>query len=159
MNTIEEIAGELCKILFPIEDRIYFGNSGSEIAVCTLSSMRLLDEITNSSLMSKVNIAGRLLSENRGIEMLVRHVISSGNIRTILLCGKDTTGHRSGHSLLCLHQNGIDESGRIVGSNSPDPVTSLTYEEVMMFQNQIKIIDRIGETNISNLKPEIYKTQ
>jgi len=160
MNTIEEIAGELCKILFPIEDRIYFGNSESNIAVCTLSSMRLLDEITNSALMSNVNIAGRLLSENKGIEMLVRHVISNETIRIILLCGKDTAVHRPGHSLLCLHQNGIDKAGRIVGSKSPDPVTSLTYVEVATFQNQIKIIDRIGETDISNLKSEIaYKTQ
>ncbi len=155
MNLIEEIAGELCKILFPIEDKIYFGNSKSDIAICTLSSMELLYKITNSSLMSKINIAGRLLSENTGIETLVRYVTSNKKIRVILLCGKDTIGHRPGHSLLCLYQNGIDSDGRIIGSQSPDPVLSLTDQEVIKFQNQIRIIDRIGEINISHLESEI----
>jgi tetrahydromethanopterin S-methyltransferase subunit A len=155
MNPIEEIAGELCKILLPIEDRVYFGSSESNLAVCTLSSMKLLGEIANSSLMAKVNIAGRLLSENKGIDLLVRHVISDGKIRTIMLCGKDTAGHRPGHSLLCLYQNGMDKDGRIVGSQSPDPILSLTNVEVKRFQNQVRIIDKIGETSILNLRPEI----
>ncbi|MDE1763107.1 MAG: tetrahydromethanopterin S-methyltransferase subunit A [Thaumarchaeota archaeon] len=159
MNLVEEIAGELCKILLPIEDRVYFGNSESNVSVCTLSSMNLLDEIANSSLMSKINVAGRLLSENKGIDMLVRHVTSNAKIRVIVLCGKDTTGHRPGYSLLCLHKNGTDKNGRIIGSQSPDPVVSLTNSEVSRFQNQIKIIDRIGETDISNLKTTIIKIQ
>ncbi len=157
MNLIEEIAGEICKILFPIEDKVYFGNSMSGVAVCTLSSMKLLDEIANSSLMSKINIAGRLFSENKGVEALVRHVISNQKISVVILCGRDTTGHKAGHSLLYLHQNGIDRDGRIVGSQSPDPFLSLTSEEVARFQNQVTIIDRIGKTNISNLESELIK--
>jgi tetrahydromethanopterin S-methyltransferase subunit A len=155
MNPIEEIAGELCKILLPIEDRVYFGSSESNVAVCTLSSMKLLGEIVNSTLMAKVNIAGRLLSENKGIDLLVRHVISDRKIRTIILCGKDTVGHRPGHSLLCLYQNGMDKDGRIIGSQSPDPILSLTNGEAQRFQNQVRIIDKIGETEIANLRPEI----
>ncbi|MGI0046793.1 MAG: tetrahydromethanopterin S-methyltransferase subunit A [Nitrosotalea sp.] len=160
MNLIEDIAGELCKILLPIEDRVYFGNSESDVAICTLSSMKLLSEIAHSSLMTKVNIVGRLLSENKGIDSLVRNVLSDKKIHVIILCGKDTAGHRSGHSLLCLYQNGIDQDGRITGSQSPDPVLSLTDGEITMFQNQIRIIDRMGEINISNLEQEITgKTQ
>jgi tetrahydromethanopterin S-methyltransferase subunit A len=155
MNPIEEIAGELCKVLLPIEDRVYLGSSESGVAVCTLSSMKLLGEIANSTLMAKVNIAGRLLSENKGIDLLVRHVISDRKIRTIILCGKDTAGHRPGHSLLCLYQNGMDKDGRIIGSQSPDPVLSLTNGEVQRFQNQVRIIDKIGQTEIANLRPEI----
>ncbi|HKU32704.1 MAG TPA: tetrahydromethanopterin S-methyltransferase subunit A [Candidatus Nitrosotalea sp.] len=159
MNLIEEIAGELCKILLPIEDRIYFGNPKSTVAVCTLSSMKLLDEIVTSSLISKVNVVGRLLSENKGIDMLVRHVISNPEISVIILCGKDTVGHKPGYSLLCLHKNGIDKDGKIIGSQSPDPILSLRNNEVIKFQNQVKIIDRMGEINISNLRSEINKIQ
>ena len=155
MNPIGEIAGELCKILLPIEDRVYFGNSESSVAVCTLSSMKLLSEIVNSPLMTKVNIAGRLLSENKGIDLLVRHVISNRKICIIVLCGKDTVGHRPGHSLLCLYQNGIDWDGKIIGSQSPDPVLSLTSGEVLRFQNQVRIIDKMGEVGILNLRPII----
>lgn len=155
MNPIEELAGELCKILLPIEDRVYFGNSQSGVAVCTLSSMKMLGEIASSSLMAKVNIAGRLLSENKGIDLLVRHVISDRKICTIIICGKDVAGHRPGHSLLCLYQNGMDRDGRIISSHSPDPILSLTNGEVQRFQEQVRIIDKRGETRISNLMAEI----
>jgi len=152
MNLVEEIAGELCKILLPIEEKIFFGNSKSSIAVCTLSSMRLLRKIANSPLMSEIAIAGRLLSENKGIDSLVRYVISNTKISLILLCGKDTVGHRPGHSLICLYKNGIDENCKIIGSQSPQPIVSLTKHEVSRFQNQVKIIDKIDEDRIYNLK-------
>lgn len=155
MNTIEDIVGQLCKILLPIEDKLYFGNQNSTLVVCTLSSMKLLKEIAGSSLMNKINVTGRLLSENKGIDLLVRYIISNEKIRTIILCGKDTAGHKPGHSLLCLYQNGIDQNVRIIGSKSPNPILSLTKEEVLRFQKQIKIIDKIGETNISKLQPKI----
>jgi tetrahydromethanopterin S-methyltransferase subunit A len=65
MNLIEDIAGELCKILLPIEEEIFFGESTSNIAICTLSSMNLLKEISHSDIIKEVAIAGRLLSENK----------------------------------------------------------------------------------------------
>ncbi len=156
MNLIEEIAGDLCKILLPIEDQLYLGNPNSTVAVCTLSSMRLLKEIANSSLMNTINIAGRLLSENKGIDHLIRYIISNKKIQTIILCGKDTIGHRPGHSLLCLHNNGLDQNNRIIDSSSPNPILSLTEQEVSRFQKQVKIINKIGETDISNLRLNLF---
>ena len=155
MNGIEEIAGEICKILLPIEDKLYFGNPDSTLVICTLSSMKLLKEISNSSLMNKIYVVGRLLSENKGIDLLVRHIISNEQIRTVILCGEDTVGHKPGHSILCLYRNGIDQNGVIIGSESPNPILTLTDMEVSRFQKQIKIINKIGETEISNLKQKI----
>lgn len=150
MNLIEEIAGELCKIILPIEETVYFGNPNSHIAMCTLSSMGLLKEIKKSSLIDKISIVGRLLSENKGIDSLVRHVISN-NITTIILCGKDTIGHRPGHSLLCLYHNGADQNHRIISSHSSDPIVTLSEEEISRFQNQVNIINQIGNIDISDL--------
>lgn len=152
MNLIEEIAGELCKILLPIEEKIFFGNSKSGIALCTLSSIKLLREIASSSLMKEISVAGRLLSENKGIDSLVRYVISNTKIDTIILCGEDTVGHRPGHSLVCLYTNGVGEDGTIIASQSPQPVVSITKQEVTRFQNQVKIVNKIGETRISKLQ-------
>ena len=152
MNLIGEIAGEICKILLPVDDRIYFGNPDSELAVCTLSSMGLLEQIANSDLMSEVNTAGRLMSENRGVETLVRGVLAKGRIRVLLLCGKDAAGHRAGQSLACLHGNGVDWRGRIIGSPSPDPLVRLSRQEVTLFQDTVRIIDRIGEDDISKIR-------
>lgn len=155
MNLIENLAGEICKIILPINEEVFFGNPKSSLAICTLSSMNLLKEIASSNLLSKVALVGRLFSENKGIDSLVRHVISNKNLETILLCGKDTPGHRPGHSLLNLYKNGVDNQRRIIGSSSPDPILTITKSEVFEFQNQVKLIDKIGETSISKIKPLI----
>ena len=149
------IAGEICKVLFPIDEEIFFGNPNSSIAVCTLSSLKLLKEIGDSPLMSKIAVVGRLLSENKGIDALVKYVISNKNIKTIFICGKDTPGHRSGHSLLNLYKNGVDFGGRITGSSSPDPILTLTQSQIDKFQKQVQLVDKIGETSISEIKLSI----
>ena len=158
MNIIENLAGEICKIILPINEEVYFGNPKSSLAICTLSSINLLKEIANSNLLSKIALVGRLFSENKGIDSLVRHVISNKNLEAILLCGKDTPGHRPGHSLLNLYKNGVDSQGRIIGSSSPDPILAITKSEIQEFQNQIKIIDQINETSISKINLLINAT-
>lgn len=155
MNLIEDIAGELCRILLPIEDEIFFGDPKSNIVICTLSSMSLLKDISKSSIIEEVAIAGRLLSENKGIDSLVRSVISNERIDTIILCGKDTLGHKPGDSLLCLYKNGINADQKIIGSSSPHPVLTVTKKQVSKFQGQVKIINKVGETSISQLKTMI----
>ncbi len=152
MNFMENIVGEICKILFPINDDVFFGNPRSSIVICTLSSMRLLKEIADSDLISKIAVVGRLLSENKGIDSLVKYIIANKTISAIIICGKDTYGHRPGHSLLELYKNGIDGDGRIIGSCSPDPLLTVTKSEVFAFQRQVKIADKIGETNVSKIK-------
>ena len=152
MNLIEDIAGELCKILLPIEEEVFFGDPKSNIAICTLSSINLLKEIANSSIIEEIAITGRLLSENKGIDSLVKSVLSNVKINTIILCGKDTLGHRPGYSLLCLYKNGIDENHKIINSPSPHPILTITKKEVAKFQGQVKIVNKIGETSISKLK-------
>ena len=152
MNFIENIAGEICRSIFPIKEEVFFGEPNSSLAVCTLSSMKLLNDIANSSVMSRLAVAGRILSENRGIDSLVSYVISNKNIKTIIICGKDTSGHRPGHSLLNLHKNGIDNEGRIIGSSSPNPVLTITKSNIAEFQKQVKLVDQIGETSLSKIE-------
>ncbi len=155
MNLIEDIAGELCRILLPIEEEVFFGESASNIAICTLSSIDLLKDITHSDIIKEIAIAGRLLSENKGIDSLIKSVISNEKIDTIILCGKDTIGHKSGDSLLCLYKNGLDQDHKIIGSVSPHPMLTITKKEMSKFQEQVKIINKIGETSISQLKNTI----
>lgn len=155
MNLVEDIAGELCRIILPIEEEVFFGNPKSNIAVCTLSSMSLLKDISKSSIIKEIAIAGRLLSENKGIDSLVRSVISNEKIDTIILCGKDTLGHKPGDSLLYLYKNGMDVNHKIIGSSSPHPILTVTKKEVSKFQGQVKIINKIGKTSISELKNTI----
>jgi tetrahydromethanopterin S-methyltransferase subunit A len=144
---LNDIAGEICKIILPIHEDVFYGNPRSNVAVCTLSSIKLLKEIAGSDAL-----AGRLLSENKGIDALIRHVNQNENLSVLILCGKEVPGHKAGHSLLQVHRYGIDADGRIVNSISPDPVLSVSNSEITKFQNKIRIIDAIGTTSLEDLR-------
>ena len=152
MNSIGNVIGELCKVILPIPEESYLGNIDSSIAICTLSSMDLLKKISNSYLLNHISIAGRLLSENKGIDSIIKYVNQNKKIKTIIVCGKEVLGHKAGHSLFELHKNGIDNYARIINSTSPDPFLAATKSEINYFQNEINLINIINEVNFDTIK-------
>lgn len=148
MNIIGEAIGELCKVILPINEEFYLGNSDSEIAICTLSSIDLLKNIANSEILHKISIVGRLLSENKGIDSIIKYVNKNHKVNTIIVCGKDVWGHKSGHSLFQLHKNGIDQNNRIINSSSPDPFLTVPKSEIKYFQDNVKLVNLINVTEI-----------
>ena len=157
MNSFGDILGIICKKLIPIPEEVYFGNTNSSISICTLSSIDLLKKIANSNLMQNISVAGRLLSENKGIDSLIQSVVSNSKIKIIILCGKEVSGHLAGHSLLALYENGIDYEGKILKSSSPEPILKVSKEEIERFRNQVQIINKIGTTNFSIIEKLINK--
>jgi tetrahydromethanopterin S-methyltransferase subunit A len=104
--------------------------------------------LTTSYKPSNVAIYGPLRTENIGIEKVVANVISNPRIRYLIVCGEEIRGHRSGGSLIALHKNGIDENKRIVDAPGAIPyIENLKEEAIKRFQQQIEIIDLIGEDN------------
>ena len=156
MNLLGNIFGEVCKTIFPIPEEIYFGNIKSSISICVLSSIPLLKEIANSELMNNISLVGRLFSENKGIDSIVRYVNSNPNEQTIIICGKEVWGHKPGYSLLALYENGIDTNGKIINSTSPDPYLTVTQKDVKKFQDKVTIINKIGITNIEKISKLLH---
>jgi len=155
MNTLGETIGELCKIILPISEECYRGNSNSSIAVCTLSSIDLLKKFENSKILDHISIVGRLLSENKGIDSIIQHVNKNQKITTIIVCGKEVWGHKAGHSLLQLHKNGVDKNNRIINSTSPDPFLRVSKSQIQYFQNNITIVNLINETDFETILDKI----
>ena len=147
MNALGEVIGELCKVILPINEEYYLGNPTSSIAVCTLSSISLLKNFANSEILNKISIAGRLLSKNKGIDSIIKYVNKMPQVNTIIVCGKEVWGHKSGHSLFELHKHGIDKNHRIINSKSPDPYLTVTESEIKYFQKNINLINLINETS------------
>ncbi|MGH9921521.1 MAG: tetrahydromethanopterin S-methyltransferase subunit A, partial [Nitrososphaerales archaeon] len=148
-NLLARFAGRVCEVLLPIKHDIFFGNEESSIAVCTLSSIDLLEQVSKSEMMNDVALAARLFSENKGIETLIEYVLEHPKIKYIVVCGKDTKGHLPGQALLALYKNGIDSSGRIIGALGKDPmIESVTKNRVDEFRTSAKIIDLVGVTDI-----------
>ena len=71
MNKLSDAIGKLCEVLLPIPEEFYIGNTNSSICVCTLSSIKLLKELKNSQIIENVAIAGRLFTENKGIDSII----------------------------------------------------------------------------------------
>jgi tetrahydromethanopterin S-methyltransferase subunit A len=149
---IENCIGEICKYLIPIKHEYYLGN-GRRFAICTLSSIKLLIEISNDTkLMNKVAIVGRLLSENNGIDKIIKYCLTEKELVHLIVCGKDGAGHRPGNSLIALSVNGITKEGKIIMSKSPYPYLVSSYEEVQTFRDRITIHNLIEETNLNSIR-------
>ena len=155
MNKLGDTIGKICEALLPIPEEFYIGNYNSSICICTLSSIKLLKEIKNSKIIDNVAIVGRLFTENKGIDSIIKYVNQNKKIKTIIVCGKDVWGHKSGHSLFELHKNGIDDNNRIINSTSPDPFLTVSESEIKYFQKQITLVNLINETNIELINNKI----
>jgi tetrahydromethanopterin S-methyltransferase subunit A len=137
---LEQAAGAVCKIIYPIPVTSFIGK-GTEVAICTLSSMDLLKKISDNPIMDKLLIVGRLFSENKGIDQLIQFCTTSPSIRYLILCGRDTNGHYPADALMNLMYFGLDEHNRIIGSKAPYPFISCHPNLVNKFREQIKLID------------------
>ena len=114
----------------------------SRICVATLAS--------DMEAFPDVCMVGSCKTENLGIEKIIINTISNSNIRFILVCGTESRGHLSGNTLLAIHKNGIDEQGRIIGSDGAIPfIENIPAKAIERFRQQVELIDRRGliETN------------
>lgn len=155
MNALGEAIGELCKILLPIPEEFYIGNSGSSLAICTLSNIDLLRKFSKPEWLDRLSIVGRLLSENKGIDSMVKYVNNNRKITTIIVCGKEVWGHKAGQSLFSLYENGMNENNRIIGSNSPDPYLTVSHSQIRYFQKNITLVNLIDETDFGKIVERI----
>ena len=155
MNALGEQIGKLCKIILPIPEESYLGDINSSIAVCTLSSINLLKKLANSEILNHISIVGRLLSENKGIDSIIKYVYKNQKIITIIVCGKEVWGHKAGHSLFQLHKNGVDKNNRIINSTSPDPYLTVSKSQIQYFQNNITLVNLINETDLKSIFDKI----
>ena len=81
----------------------YIGRRGKSIAICTLADIQLLEDISKSpDIMRKILIVGRLLSENKGIDAIIRFTLVHPELHYIIVCGKEVRGHQGQNIALTL---------------------------------------------------------
>jgi len=131
--------------MYPWSGEFRIGNPGSCVAVATLSRRIDLPE-------ERVAIWGEIRTENIGVEKVVANVISNPNIRRLIVWGEDVKGHRSGDVLIALNRNGIDAANRVLGSRGALPfIENIDTEAVQRYQEQIEVVDMIGNTSMDEL--------
>ena len=141
MINLESIAPE-----WPVVKGDYVvGMPESRIAVVTLAST--LESYPDAA------IWGTCKTENLGAEKIIANIISNSNIRYILICGGESRGHLAGQTLLALHKSGIDEHGRIIGSDGAIPfIENISKDAIERFQSQVKLIAHIGLTDLDKIQ-------
>jgi tetrahydromethanopterin S-methyltransferase subunit A len=120
---------------------VVFGAADSPIAVCTLGSRALLPALAGRP---EIAVAGRVFTENVGIERMVQNLAAFGSVRFLIVCGRETS-HRVGETIVALHKNGLDASQRVIGSTAPDPtMPNLSVDDLYRFQTRVEVLDMIG---------------
>lgn len=128
---------------WPVEaGRYKIGDKKSHIAVCTLSSLDI--ELS----MDNIAIIGKCVTENIGMEKIIRNIITNPHIRYLVLCGQEPKGHYVGQAFKCLIENGLDANKRIIGARGAMPlIKNVSDEQLEHFRQQIELIDMIEEEN------------
>jgi tetrahydromethanopterin S-methyltransferase subunit A len=133
---------------------------GAPVAVCTLNSDRLMDELARRG-PEGLAIVGTMRTENLGIERLIRNTLGNPNLRYLVLCGDDTRqaiGHLPGQSLQALFEHGIDGQGRIRGASGKRPVLkNVTPAHVAAFRRQVELVALVGETSPAVVSDHILR--
>ncbi len=137
--------------LYPWGGKFSEGNQDSPVAVVTLSDELKLPK-------EKVAIFGAMKTENLGVEKVIANIVSNPNIRYLIVCGREVRGHRSGDSIISIHQQGIDDNNRVIGAKSAIPyIENLPKEAIQRFKNQVEIIDLVDKTDLDEIISKINK--
>lgn len=154
----------------PEAGRYIRGNDYSPVAVCVILDTfdwaipPELNELVMVGVDSGAALAGMLQTENIGIEKIICNVVANPNIRYIVLCGRESTGHMPGETLLALKRNGVDETKRIIGSTALTPyLSNIPAQLIDRFNQQIVTIINLlckpGErdTQAPGLNPKVIE--
>ena len=125
----------------PVPGDYEVGNPKSCVAICTLGK--------KIEVSADYAIIGTCKTENIGIERIIANVISNPFIRFFILAGPEVPGHRTGTSIACLHEKGVDEASRkIVDSPGAIPyIENVPLEGVERFRNQVEFINMMNVSN------------
>jgi tetrahydromethanopterin S-methyltransferase subunit A len=116
----------------------------ASVAVSTLASIELTDAIARRT-PNGLAIVGKTETENIGIDKVIKNIVTSPSIRYLLVAGIESRGHLTGETLLSLVKNGVDDTGRVIGSHGKRPILrNVSYAEIQAFREQVQIIDMIG---------------
>lgn len=125
------------------------GDTKSCVAVCTLKEVDMILPV------AKTAISGRCLTENVGIERIIKNLISNPNIRFLILCGTEPKGHFVGQAFKCIRDNGVKD-GNIVGAAGAMPyLKNTSQEEISRFNKQIELVDLIEVVDVKKIEEAI----
>ena len=141
----------------PVAGEYQVVNPDAPVAVATLASLDLPKQLAEHR-PEGLAIAGKLETENIGIDKLIKNIIANPHIRYLIVVGVESAGHQSGQALLALAENGIDLTGRIGGAHGKRPILrNISAEEIETFRHQVQVVERIGCESVEEISALIQE--
>ncbi len=118
--------------------------ASAPVAVTTLASPEFSTQLANQKIPG-LAIVGKLETENIGIDKIIKNTIANPDLRFLIVAGTDPKGHLCGQTLLALAENGVDATGRVIGSQGKRPILrNVSQAEIEAFRKQVQMINLIG---------------
>ena len=132
----------------PEEGRYLRGNDFSPVAVAVVLNTDEdkipfeIEAMVRAGVESGAALSGTVQTANIGFEKIIWNIVGNPNIRYLVLAGPESEGHRTGEALKALFANGIDEKGRILGTEAASAVLyNVPCEVVARFLDQVTLVD------------------
>lgn len=141
----------------PVAGEYFVIDPSASIAISTLGSPEIAKTIADAKIPG-VCIVGKTETENIGIDKIIKNSIRNPTLRVLVLVGTDVKGHLPGATLLALHENGLDENQRVIGSPGRRPfLRNVEREDVNNFRNQLRVVNLIGVSELKEITSAIGK--
>jgi len=135
-------------------------NADSPVAICTLSSPDLLDELAGSPIAARVAIIGPLETENIGIEQMLTTLLERPRIRWLVVCGDESRGRYQGQALRALFESGLAPDGTIRDARSRRArLRNLAAEHVEAVRRQVRLCDLVGVNEVARIADQVDRCQ
>ena len=135
----------------------FVADPAAPVAVCTLGSVELAEQVAFDA-PAGLCIAGKVETENIGIEKIIKNVISNPAIRFLLCVGNEPPKHLTGATMVALFENGIDSEKRIPGSPGMRPMfPNTSAKEVAAFRQQVEPVVMIGCTDVAEIHAKVQE--
>jgi tetrahydromethanopterin S-methyltransferase subunit A len=132
----------------------YYGafNADSPVAICTLSSPALQQQLCESPLAARVAIIGPLETENIGLEKMLVTLLEQPRIRWLIVCGEEARGRYQGQALFSLFAQGADADGRILGARGRRArIPTLNQAQLDAVRRQVRLKDLMGSLDFDTI--------
>jgi len=133
----------------PIKGSYRIINREGDVAVVTRASFNLQDADEFGD-CRRICIIGSCVTENVGIDRMIKNIVTNGHIRYLIICGEESRGHNVGDALLKLIKNGVKE-GKIIGASGDDPSLRAGEDMIKRFREQIAGIKLIESENPADI--------
>ncbi|MEK6889094.1 MAG: thymidylate synthase [Nanoarchaeota archaeon] len=133
-------------------EKLHIGNLKSNVGIATLWTFQ--EAVYRHLDSNSYAIIGNYYDRKNALEPFIRNCLANPNIRYVILVGNDKAQSRE--VLVSFFEKGIDESGKIVGTDVSIP-RGIALEDIELLRKNVVLIDIVSSITNQNDSEEIAR--